>query len=164
MTYLTEIWLHGNSFIGPIPDLSGLGNLNHLSLRDNQLSGIIPSILVNHPKLAIVNLTYNFLQRPTPKFDTSKVEVDIIAEANVFCLDAPDVACDDCTISPNFSKFPSLSLLFLKNNSLTGTIPDELISLSNLKRLDVSGNNLSGKLPNFRPDVFVNTTRNPNIG
>ncbi|KAK1592031.1 hypothetical protein Q3G72_018078 [Acer saccharum] len=94
MTYLTQVWIHFNDFTGTTPDLSGLSNLNYLSLRGNGLTGIVPSSLVNHPKLAIVNLTDNYLQGPTPKFDTTRVEVDMKAGSNYFCLDEPGVACD----------------------------------------------------------------------
>ncbi|KAK4855280.1 hypothetical protein QYF36_005662 [Acer negundo] len=199
MTYLTEVWLHFNDFTGSIPDLSRLSNLNYSSLRGNWLSGIVPSSMVNHPKLAIVNLTGNYLQGPTPKFDTTRVEMDMKAGSNSFCLDEPGVACDPRvdlllsiqeplavgyptilqsagqemirvfrrgpgTISPNFAKFPSSERLLLRNNSLTGTIPNELTTLSNLMWLDVANNSLSGKVLNFRPSVEVDTEGNPNIG
>ncbi|KAK1562678.1 hypothetical protein Q3G72_015694 [Acer saccharum] len=219
MTYLTKVWLHGNEFTGPMPNLSGLSNLNQLSLRDNNLMGIVPLSVVNHPKLAIVNLTNNYLQGPTPKFDTSKVAVDMNKGSNNFCLDKPGTPYDDrvnillsileplgypaipthawkgndpcpnikrwsgiyCdqgniifvymiywglsgTISPYFSKFLSLERLYLRNNSLTGTIPNGLTTLSKLKWLDVSHNNLSSKIPHFRPNVRVYIERNPNIG
>ncbi|TXG72660.1 hypothetical protein EZV62_001239 [Acer yangbiense] len=215
-SFLQSLWL--NEQTSTIPDLSGLSNLNYLSLRGNGLSGIVPSSLVNHLKLAIVNLTDNYLQGPTPKFDTTRVEVDMKAGSNSFCLDEPGVACDPridlllstleplalgyptflakawkgndpgtwiaigCnsqghitfinynyrgfsgTISPKFAKFPFLEDLLLRNNSLTGTIPDELTTLSNLTWLDVANNSLSGKEPNFGPNVKVDTEGNPNIG
>ncbi|KAI3497820.1 hypothetical protein L1887_33391 [Cichorium endivia] len=49
MTQLTELWLHGNSFSGHLPDFSGLQSLK------------------------VVNLTNNLLQGPTPSFDKSKM-------------------------------------------------------------------------------------------
>ncbi|KAK0572957.1 hypothetical protein LWI29_000976 [Acer saccharum] len=95
MTSLSQLWLHGNLFTGPIPDLSGLGSLEDLSFRDNQLTGIVPLSLVNLPKLGKVNLTNNLLQGPTPKFDNSKVVVDMNNGSNSFCLDDLGLACDD---------------------------------------------------------------------
>ncbi|KAK3204207.1 hypothetical protein Dsin_018253 [Dipteronia sinensis] len=80
-------------FTGTIPDLLELSNLN-FGLRCKWLSGIVPSSLVNRPKLAIPNLTDNYLQGITPKFDTTKVEVDMIVESNYFWLDEPGVAFD----------------------------------------------------------------------
>ncbi|KAB2620637.1 receptor protein kinase TMK1 [Pyrus ussuriensis x Pyrus communis] len=68
MTSLREVWLHGNFFNGPIPDLSNLGSLTTLSLRDNKLTGVVPSSLLNLKSLTSVNLTNNKLQGPMPKF------------------------------------------------------------------------------------------------
>ncbi|KAJ0038334.1 hypothetical protein Pint_22482 [Pistacia integerrima] len=93
MTSLTQVWLHMNQFTGPLPDLSGLTGLKDFSLRDNQLTGIVPSSLVNLPGLSTVNLTNNLLQGPTPKFDTSKIRVDMRTGSNSFCLDDPGFPC-----------------------------------------------------------------------
>ncbi|TXG73318.1 hypothetical protein EZV62_001897 [Acer yangbiense] len=92
-TFLQSLWL--NRQMSLIPDLSGLTDLNHLSSRDNNLTGIVPLSVLNHPKLAIVNLTNNYLQGLTPKFDTSKVAVDMNKGSNSFCLDEPVTPCDD---------------------------------------------------------------------
>ncbi|KAK2635522.1 hypothetical protein Ddye_030314 [Dipteronia dyeriana] len=218
MTSLKQLWLHGNLFTGPIPDLSALSSLEDLSLRDNQLTGIVPLSVVSLPGLAKVNLTNNLLQGPTPKFDTSIVAVDMNEGSNSFCLDQPGTSCDDrvnillsivqplgypavlaedwkgndpcspklwtrisCqngnitvvnfqnmglsgTISPNFSKLPSLIELQLSGNSLTGTIPNELTTLSKLRKIDMSNNRLHGKVPNFSKNVNVITNGNPDIG
>ncbi|KAJ0038121.1 hypothetical protein Pint_22477 [Pistacia integerrima] len=93
MTSLTQVWLYSNQFTGPLPDLSGLTGLKDFSLRDNQLTGIVPSSLVNLPGLSTVNLTNNLLQGPTPKFDTSKIRVDMRTGSNSFCLDDPGFPC-----------------------------------------------------------------------
>ncbi|GMH05151.1 hypothetical protein Nepgr_006991 [Nepenthes gracilis] len=68
MTLLREIWLHSNAFSGPLPNFSGLTNLQALSLRDNMFTGIVPLSLVNLGSLEVVNLTNNFLQGPIPVF------------------------------------------------------------------------------------------------
>ncbi|XP_031266965.1 receptor protein kinase TMK1-like isoform X4 [Pistacia vera] len=93
MTSLTQVFLYSNQFTGPLPDLSGLTGLKDFSLRDNQLTGIVPSSLVNLPGLSTVNLTNNLLQGPTPKFDTSKIRVDMRTGSNSFCLDDPGFPC-----------------------------------------------------------------------
>ncbi|KAJ0096052.1 hypothetical protein Patl1_15624 [Pistacia atlantica] len=189
MTSLTQVWLHMNQFTGPLPDLSGLTGLKDFSLRDNQLTGIVPSSLVNLPGLSTVNLTNNLLQGPTPKFDTSKIRVDMRTGSNSFCLDDPGfpcasqiwkgISCDSGgsitvvnfqnlgltgTISSNFSQLTSLRHLLLSGNSLTGTIPNELTTLSKLEKLDVSNNHIFGKVPKFRQNVIVNIHGNPDIG
>ncbi|KAL8200227.1 hypothetical protein R6Q57_011566 [Mikania cordata] len=93
MTELTEVWLHGNQFSGPLPDFSGLNNLQNLSVRDNSLTGHVPESLTVLQSLKVVNLTNNLLQGPTPSFGKS-VAVDL-SGTNSFCLPNPGVACDD---------------------------------------------------------------------
>ncbi|KAJ0450329.1 putative protein kinase RLK-Pelle-LRR-IX family [Helianthus annuus] len=93
MTQLTEVWLHGNQFSGPIPDLSGLSELQDLSLRDNSLTGVVPESLTGLQSLKVVNLTNNLLQGPTPSFGKS-VAVDLDG-INSFCLPDAGVGCDD---------------------------------------------------------------------
>lgn len=65
------------------------------------------------------------------------------------------------TISPRFADITSLRVIDLSHNSLTGTIPLELTKL-NLTCLDVSYNQLHGKVPYFRGTV-VTIAGNPDI-
>lgn len=94
MNFLTQHWLHRNLFTDPLPDFSGLVYLEELSLRENQFLGIVPSSLVNLPRLTSVNLTHNFLQGPTPKFNNSNVHVDMENGTNSFRSDDPGLKCD----------------------------------------------------------------------
>ncbi|CAI9756979.1 unnamed protein product [Fraxinus pennsylvanica] len=48
MTFLKEVWLHGNGFSGPLPDFSGLKNME--SLRDNSFTGPVPLSLGRDPQ------------------------------------------------------------------------------------------------------------------
>ncbi|XP_031257588.1 receptor protein kinase TMK1-like [Pistacia vera] len=96
-TSLTKVRLAGNSFTGPLPDLSKLISLEELNLRYNWLTGVVPLSLANLPKLSNLYLAYNLLQGPTPAFVNSKLDSDIGKDANgfnSFCLDDPGVACD----------------------------------------------------------------------
>ncbi|XP_056848377.1 receptor-like kinase TMK2 [Raphanus sativus] len=66
-------------------------------------------------------------------------------------------------ISPRFAEISSLTEINLAHNRLTGTIPLELlIKLKNLVILDVSYNDLHGKIPGFRKEV-VFAAGNPQI-
>lgn len=42
---------------------------------------------------------------------------------------------------------PHLKLLYLSHNEFTGPFPQEILSLRHLRRLDLAGNSLSGKIP-----------------
>lgn len=176
MTTLTELRLHGNKFTGPIPDLSGLQRLQNLSLRDNQLTGIVPPSVLDLP-LKAVNLSNNLLQGPTPKFDTSKVAVDMNNGSNSFCLDEPGVACDSrvnvllSILQPLgypavFAKAwkgndpcsqswkgltcegENITVVNFVKQGLSGTISPDFSKLTSLKTLLLANNNLIGTLPN----------------
>ncbi|OIV94132.1 hypothetical protein TanjilG_31557 [Lupinus angustifolius] len=127
MTSLKQIWAHGNSFTGPIPRLSHHDQLFDVSLRDNQLTGVIPPSLMALPRL--------------------KVNMGLSG-----------------TISPSFARLTSVTKLLLANNYITGTIPNELTSMPFLQELDVSNNNLYGRVPSFRKGVVLELAGNPDIG
>ncbi|KAF3595709.1 hypothetical protein DY000_02024976 [Brassica cretica] len=63
------------------------------------------------------------------------------------------------TISPSFAKLDSLETIFLYRNQLTGSIPTELTTLTKLRILDVSHNNISYcDVPKFSASVKVLTS------
>ncbi|KAL8105795.1 receptor protein kinase TMK1-like [Apium graveolens] len=176
MTQLTQVWLHSNSFSGPLPDFSGLGQLKDLCLRDNGFTGPVPQTLVDLVSLAQVNLTNNMLQGPTPKFKSS-VDVDMKDNTNRFCLNAPGVGCDlrvnqllDVAEANGYpSKFadnwkgndPCTPWLGITCNSggnittvnfqkmgLTGSISPKYAAITSLEKLILSNNYLVGVIPN----------------
>ncbi|KEH40666.1 putative protein kinase RLK-Pelle-LRR-IX family [Medicago truncatula] len=94
MTSLKQIWVHGNSFTGPIPDLSNHDQLFDVSLRDNQLTGVVPPSLTSLQSLTVVNLTNNYLQGSVPKFQNSvRVDNDIDRGINSFCTKVVGQPC-----------------------------------------------------------------------
>ncbi|XP_043720542.1 receptor protein kinase TMK1-like [Telopea speciosissima] len=173
MTSLTEVWLHSNAFTGPLPDVSGLENLQSFSVRDNQLTGPVPDSLVSLPSLKSVNLTNNWLQGPTPKFPSS-VSVDM-AGLNGFCLLTPGAACDSrvnvlLSIAKDMDyplKFAqnwignnpcaswigiscisgNISVINFQKMDLTGTISPDFSKLQSLQKLILAGNKLTGAIP-----------------
>ncbi|KAL0699451.1 hypothetical protein Bca4012_055573 [Brassica carinata] len=65
------------------------------------------------------------------------------------------------TISPRFADLTSLNVIALSHNLLTGTIPYELTRMK-LRILDVSYNQLHGKVPRFET-LVPDTEGNPEI-
>lgn len=176
MAQLTQVWLHGNSFSGPLPDFTPLIQLQDLSLRDNSLTGPVPDSLVGLQSLTVVNLTNNMLQGKTPKFSSS-VKFDISANTNSFCLPDPGVECDsrvnnllnvarDLGYPGTFAESwkgndPCASswkgITCIKENitvvnfhgmGLTGTISPNFSRILSLQTLVLSNNNLTGTIPN----------------
>ncbi|WJX10381.1 hypothetical protein P8452_01115 [Trifolium repens] len=94
MTSLQQIWVHGNSFTGPIPYFSNHDQLFDVSLRDNMLTGVVPSSLTKLESLKIVNLTNNDLQGSPPKFqDGVQVDMDMDKGRHSFCTEVVGQPC-----------------------------------------------------------------------
>ncbi|KAL8142135.1 hypothetical protein V2J09_015167 [Rumex salicifolius] len=173
MTSLKEVWLHSNAFSGPLPDLSGLKNLETFSARDNLFTGVVPLSLVNFESLKVVNLTNNLLQGPMPAFKSS-IEVDMTDGTNSFCLPQPGSCSPQVTLLLSVAKSMDYPVRFAKswkgndpctdwvgisciNGNITvinfekmglnGTISPDFASIKSLKRLILANNNLTGTIP-----------------
>ncbi|XP_010553548.1 PREDICTED: receptor-like kinase TMK3 isoform X2 [Tarenaya hassleriana] len=161
MTSLTEVWLHGNSFSGPIPDLSGLQVLSIFSVRDNELTGIVPQSLVNLPSLSVVNLTNNMFQGRAPRFSNG-VQVDMAPRTNSFCSDDSTVACDPrvdilLSIVEAFG-YPARFASNWKGNDPCSGWSGVTCSGSNITVINFGRGGLSGTIsPNFAKLVSLET-------
>ncbi|XP_015163711.1 receptor protein kinase TMK1-like [Solanum tuberosum] len=174
MTRVTQLWFSGNEFTGPLPDFSGLTQLQDCNLRDNRFTGPVPDSLVNLPSLKVVNLTNNILQGPTPQFPSS-VLVDMLDNTNSFCLSQPG-PCDsrvstlldvvkDVGYPTEFAENwtgndpclrwlgitcdgENITVLNFEKSGLTGTISPNLSSITSIQRLILADNSLTGTIPN----------------
>lgn len=170
---LTDAWLHGNSFSGPIP--SGIGaciSLTQLWLNNNQLVGLIPENLTTLPHLQSLKLDNNHLMGPIPKAKFANFTYAF----NSFCESTPGVSCspevtalldfigdvnypsnlasswggnDPCTgdwfgVSCSDGK---VSAINLRNLNLSGRISPSLGKLGSLVDIRLEGNNLTGTIP-----------------
>ena len=177
MTYLKQIWANGNAFTGPLPDFSRLSRLSDVNVRDNQLTGVIPSSLMNLPSLTVVNLTNNYFQGSPPVFK-SGVEVDNNMEGgrNQFCTNVPGQPCSSLVnvllsvVQPLGYPFKfaenwqgndpcankwmgiicsggNISIVNFKNMGITGTISPTFAAISSLTKLILANNGLTGTIP-----------------
>ncbi|KAL5745263.1 hypothetical protein ACOSP7_026409 [Xanthoceras sorbifolium] len=173
MTTLKEVWLHSNSLSGPLPDFSGLKELESLSLRDNLFTGPVPASLLKLESLKTVNLTNNLLQGPIPVF-SSLVSLDMTKDSNRFCLPSPgecDPRVNTLLLIANSMGYPrrfadnwkgndpcadwmgitcsngNIIVVNFQKMNLTGAISPEFASLKSLQRLVLADNSLTSTIP-----------------
>ena len=123
---------------GTIPtELGFIQQLETLNLSGNRLAMSVPRALLDLPNLVDVNLQGNELKGTVPVFVSKHMESLVLSE-NHLTGELPDKMS---------SHNPSLVVLDLSKNKLTGTLPPSLVNLSALVRLDLSFNRLHGVLP-----------------
>nr|GMD59914.1 receptor-like kinase TMK4 [Ipomoea batatas] len=174
MTQLSQLWLQGNAFTGPIPDLSKCLNLFDLQLGDNQLTGVVPVSLTGHPNLENITLQNNKLQGPMPLF-RDKVKATL-GDTNSFCKDTPgpcdpqvtallaiagglgypirlaqswkgNDACQNWAFITCDSQGKNVTTVNLENQRFSGTISPDFSKLTSLRNLYLNDNTLTGPIP-----------------
>lgn len=136
--HVIEIQLYDNGLEGPLPESIGdLHALKTLYLSFNKISGNIPSTLgVSTPSLENVWLKANRLEGEIP--------ATLFQGGNLKWV---DLHVNYLTGSlPYIENNPSLSVLRLDDNKLSGSLPDSLYNLTGLTELYLHENQFSGTL------------------
>ncbi|KAF3786961.1 Receptor-like protein 12 [Nymphaea thermarum] len=135
-TNLTILDLGNNNITGSIPSwLWGVRNLQHLNLSHNMLTGLEkPMDIGNRTSLVMLDLHSNFLGPDLPPFPPNAIFLDF--SSNKFTSSIPS------SINSTFLLYLSIS-----NNSIQGTIPEDLCNSAILNVLDLSNNGLVGSIP-----------------
>ncbi|GKV49529.1 hypothetical protein SLEP1_g56276 [Rubroshorea leprosula] len=157
LSYLSRLELNNNRFVGRLSNVK-LEIVSILDVSNNDLSGPIPSWISNVSwilamgnnyfngqipceellSLYFVDLSQNLLSGPLPScFDFSKI-TQIHLEGNNFSGLLQNFL-------PNSSS--TLSVLNLRDNSLSGGIPLQISTVVNLRQLLLGKNQLSGLIP-----------------
>ena len=132
--------LRENGLSGSIPsDLGNLTNLRHLSLTRNQLTGTIPSQLGNLTKLQVLDLGRNNLAEGIiPSWLSGMTTLrELHLDVNNFSGNIPS----------QLGNLTNLEVLDLDDNRLTGEIPASFGSLTKMVRLELQRNLLVGAIP-----------------
>ncbi|KAK9170170.1 hypothetical protein Syun_002310 [Stephania yunnanensis] len=124
-----------------VSSLVRLPSLKVISLVSLGLWGSLPGNISHLPSLEILNMSSNFLSGVIPREISVMTNLQtLILDNNMFYGNVPSWVGDQLSF---------LAVLSLKNNSLTGSLPDSLRNLESLRVLAVSENRLSGELPDL---------------
>merc|ERR1712238_528744 len=176
---LESFWVADNDLTGTIPsELSNVKGLKTLIVYENSFSGSFPPGLFLLEDLTIIKASNNTLMEgPLPKNINSKklvkLEIDNsgltgnlptnlgdLTSLQVMYLDLSDNKLSGPILENIFqvSSFPVLSILYLSNNTLTGTIPSWNVAESNLKDIWLERNQLTGAIPGISSDNLPEIT------
>ena len=141
---LSSLCLNHNEFTGTIPD--GLVQLPFLTLLDlgyNQFTGLLPLSQFILPTEQSSNTTGTTLVVSQNTTSTNTTNATLVISQNTTTTNNTTTKAD---IEVDFDLKPSkLQEIMLNNNYLTGSIPNIWYSiLPELKRLELSGNELNG--------------------
>ncbi|KAF5946438.1 hypothetical protein HYC85_016666 [Camellia sinensis] len=124
--------LSDNLLYEDIPfSISKLKQLELLNLKNNQLTGPIPSTLTQIPKLKTL-------------FTLDKLLVRLSSGGNYVCRGLRGNSLTG-TLSPDMCQLTGLC--DVRGNNLTGTIPDNIGNCTSFEILDISYNQISGEIP-----------------
>ena len=140
-----DSWNNNSNWNSPAPVgtwhgvAAGPGGLvTELNLRDNGLSGRLPSQLGNIATLTKLDVGANQLGQEIP------VELGILASLTYLNLGTNGFTGE---IPSELGNLANLNELYLDTNQLSGLVPDELGNLSKLMVLYLHNNQLNGELP-----------------
>ena len=138
---VTHLELGGNDLSGELPsELVNLTHLQRLSLYDNELSGGVPSWLGSLTQLRLLSLNHNEFSGSIPS------ELGNLTQLQELYLLYNELSG---TIPSSLGSLTQLRLLDLSHNELSGALPASLGNLTNLRVLVLADNELSGTIPSW---------------
>ncbi|XP_052620622.1 receptor-like protein EIX1 [Lactuca sativa] len=141
-----------NQFTGSLPDeIQKFTSLTYLFLSTNQLKGTISKKLWELPNLKYLDLSKNSLHGfPSSDYMSNHSHIE-------------SIQLSSCKLGPHFPKWiqklKNLTSLDIANNGISDTIPVEFWGSwpSRLTFLNLSSNNISGKVPDLS-SIFYNNS------
>ncbi|GKV31128.1 hypothetical protein SLEP1_g39863 [Rubroshorea leprosula] len=153
--YLLFLDLSKNMFFGSIPNCwKNDQSFNFIDLSSNNLSGLFPNTMWQFSSLYVLHLSNNSLHGEL------HVELKNLTSLMILDLGENKFSGNLASIVGGEIDNHGLKVLRLRGNLVSGYIPLELCSFSQLRILDLAENNLTGRIPhcftNF--STMVNAT------
>ncbi|KAK9221128.1 hypothetical protein WN944_009553 [Citrus x changshan-huyou] len=146
------LWLNleDNNFVGKIPDMfTNLTQLSFLGLAYNELIGSIPSSIFELLNLTEIYLSFSNFSGSVELYDFAKLK-------NLKFLSLSNISLSVSTKLTVNSSFPNLSELSLPACNIS-EFPDILKTQHHLEWLDLSRNQIRGRIPSWMWDIGVHT-------
>ena len=163
---LQYLYLEYNCFTGEVPvALANATKLLEMYLQFNQLSGSLEGVFdpITQTALSIVQLGNNQFTGPLPQAPFQLPALNtFVAVSNCFTGSLPTIICNNTNLvslvldglhsasSCRQSILPVLSGSYYATDKFNGPIPSCIFNMKNLSTLHISGNGLTGSLPNVR--------------
>ncbi|KAK9920335.1 hypothetical protein M0R45_028890 [Rubus argutus] len=142
---LHSLDLSHNKFFGPFPENSNLSfySIKLLDLSSNSLEGTIPMSIFNFWGLESLYLSSNNFSGTFPLHGLQQLR-----NISIFDLSHNSLVLTHDATNFSYSYLPQFEELGLSSGKLT-TFPDFLKNQSKLEHLDLSDNQIQGKIPNW---------------
>ncbi|GAU31588.1 hypothetical protein TSUD_54110 [Trifolium subterraneum] len=140
LTQIRTLRLSSNNFTGELPaTLAKLTALLDFQISDNHFSGKIPDFIQNWTNINSLSIQGSGLSGPIPS------EISLLR--NLTDVRISDLNGSEYAPLPQFNNMPLLKNLILRNCKINGKLHDYLGTITTLKHLDLSFNNISGTIP-----------------
>ncbi|KAG2681608.1 hypothetical protein I3760_11G153100 [Carya illinoinensis] len=139
LSNLRRLLLSGNNFTDAIPKTFGnLKNLSDFRIDGSRILGKIPDFVGNWINLTKLYMQGTDMEGPIP---SSISQLTNLEELMISDLKGSSIGF------PDLKNLTKLKYLVLRNCLINSSFPDDIGELKNLKRLDLSFNNISGQIP-----------------
>ncbi|RWR86453.1 putative LRR receptor-like serine/threonine-protein kinase isoform X2 [Cinnamomum micranthum f. kanehirae] len=140
LSRLEEFFASSNNFSGPLPETFGkLTSLQKFLIDSNPISGNIPDFIGNWTQITRLDMRGTSMEGPIPSTISSLTN---LTQLRISDLTVPSVGF------PPLATMKNMQILVLRNCLISAEIPEFIgNNMVNLKSLDLSFNNLTGKIP-----------------